>query len=266
MFLDLRTKEKEIVGRLYESLEIYGFRARILPIEKIKTLHDYSWRNYLSGRIPPRVNKLLDSIFPAKPSKVFGGARSVLLVSAGDSHHKVRFNWVKRSRGLTLPPSLEAYKKTEKDVKEILMRTFGDSGFNFVRAVLPLKIMSSYCAFLHYGTNKVAFVPRRKGTARLFAFYTDLPYEKETPGIYEILEELCSVSPVNGNVSTSESKFTVNETRLLLEGTPLNKFPDLTLQKIISTDLVFNYDKLPKLLWNLLKVKPADFWKIDNYS
>ncbi len=241
MFLDLRTKEKEIVGSLYNILETNGFAARVLPIEKIK------------------------ASFPVMPSKVFGRARSVLFVSAADGYNEVEFDWVRRSKRIILPPALQAYRQTEKRIKEILIKSFGMNGYNFVRAHLPLKLLSSYCNFLHYGSNEVAYTRYNKGTVRLFAYYTDLPYERETEDIYRILEELCSVSQASGSISPRVSKFTVNETRLLLESTPLNKFPGSTRQKFISSDLVYSYDRLPKLLWKLLKVKPADFWKIDDF-
>jgi hypothetical protein len=265
MFLDLRTKEKEIVGRLYNTLELYGFRGIILPIDKIKALHNSSWRNYLSGKIPPRVNRYLEFVFPVKPSKIFNGASSVLLVSAAAGYNEIRFDWVRKSRRMVLPPGFEAYRKTEKEIKKIMTDAFSGYGYNFVRAVWPLKLISSYCSFLRYGTNTVAYVPFKKSTSELFAFYTDLPFERGTSDIFTILRELCDIRPKNKQIQSRENTFTVNETRLLLESTPLNKIPETTRRKIISTDLIFIYDKLPKQLWYLLKVKPADFRKLGNY-
>lgn len=266
MFLDLRTKEKEIVGRLYSVLEGKGFTARILPLGKVKSLHDSSLRNYLNGKIPPRISKLLNSIFPANSSRMFDGARSVLLVSSTGNYNEIKFDWIRKSKPLVLPPALETYRNTEKDIKKILLETFAGSGYSFVRAVYPLKILSSICSFLRYGTNGAAYIPGRKNTVSLFAFYTDLPFERVTQNIYEVLEELCCVRNSNERVSRQGNEFSLIETRMLLESTPLNKIPGTTLHKIISSDLIFNYDRLPRMLWNFLKVKPEDFWKIDRIT
>jgi epoxyqueuosine reductase len=177
-------------GDLLKALAVRGYRARVVPIErltdleagikKLVSLGCWSSEFYDRGLAP---------FFNFDFERVLPGAKSMVVTAASQSPSRVLFG----RREVIIPPSY-MYHEIWEGTLAALTTIVAPERYKVARARVPMKLLAVRSGLALYGRNNISYVPGMGSFHRLGAFFTDMacePGEWRQPGVMKTCRTCC---------------------------------------------------------------------------
>lgn len=154
-------------------LEMHGFKAKIIPAERLKDLErDFS---AVLGR------DLIDSIvyksylkwFKFRRPEDIGDTNSIIILAMPRPMHRMWFNYKGKNTGVIIPPTYIHYRRTNRDVFKLLNKWMNPKKYRISAAWLPLKLLAVRSGLAKYGRNNIVYIGKWGSFYQLAGFYTD---------------------------------------------------------------------------------------------
>jgi epoxyqueuosine reductase len=163
----------EIAGLICSRLEQKGYRARVLPIERVAQLKQEIEEGLSQGRIDPGLYEKYLTYFKFDVAASLPGARSIIMTAAPQPQRRATFHFQGKMCSTIVPPTY--YHDTDNPIKEILNNILSSNGYQFGAGALPLKLLAVHSGMASYGKNNIAYAEGLGSFMRLRAFLSDMP-------------------------------------------------------------------------------------------
>jgi epoxyqueuosine reductase len=162
-----------------QELEQRGYRARIVPIARLRDLEHVIEEQRRAGPLAEEICGLLDSAFSFRTPDDMRQVASMIVVAAPQPLYDVVFHRQGKPVILEVPPTYLYYRDTVAGVGRLLADTFGGEGYHFARAAVPEKTLAAWSGLAQYGRNNITYTGEMGSYYRPVAFYSDLPCKED---------------------------------------------------------------------------------------
>ena len=153
------------------SLEAAGFRARIVPVGRLRDLeHEIQALRREIGIDPVLDRDYLSSFLFSSPADL-PHARSMIVVAAPQPQVDVTFQFRGNPVLLRIPPTYMHH--TDGQVEKALRKALKPAGCRSSRGHVPEKMLAVRSGLARYGKNNVSYVPEFGSFHRLAVFFSD---------------------------------------------------------------------------------------------
>lgn len=167
-----------IANDLYRSLDLHGYKSRVVSITRLKELREDIYERNHTGQFAP---ELFDERFKAFDFNVNTEnteARSIVIVAAPQPHIRLGINLGERRLSVIIPPTYSI--RIDGTVEQVLKGILEPHGYKIFRRSMPLKLLAVRSGLARYGRNNLAYVDGMGSYCRLLGFYTSLPISEST--------------------------------------------------------------------------------------
>ncbi|UCC44414.1 MAG: hypothetical protein JSU65_00345 [Candidatus Zixiibacteriota bacterium] len=161
-----------VAGDLLERLENMGWRAALVPVDRLRELRDELMGRHARGEFAPELWHERYSSFDFGVTTAATGARSILIVAASQPHVRLNVTLGRRRVPVLIPPTYST--RIDVEVESLLEEVLKPSGHSFFRRSLPLKLLAVHSGLARYGRNNLAYVDGMGSYCRLLGFCTRL--------------------------------------------------------------------------------------------
>jgi len=163
----------EPAGLICSRLAEKGYRARILPIERVPQLKHEIEGRLRRAEIDAALYEKYGTYFKSDTAASLPGANSIVITAAPQPQRKVTFHFNGQTYSAIIPPTY--YADTDDQIGDILEDVLNAKGYQLHRATLPLKLLAVRSGLAAYGKNNIAYVEGLGSFVRLRAFLSDMP-------------------------------------------------------------------------------------------
>ena len=163
----------EIAGLICSKLEESGYRARVLPIERVAQLKHEIEDGLSQGRIDAGLYEKYLTYFRFDVAASLPGARSIIITAAPQPQRKAAFHSNGHTYSGIIPPTY--YHDTDNSIRETLQNILSSSGYQLHPVVLPVKLLAVRSGMAEYGKNNITYAEGLGSFMRLRAFLSDMP-------------------------------------------------------------------------------------------
>ena len=164
---------EETAELICSKLEESGYRARVLPIERVAQLKHEIEGRLGRGEIDAQLYEKYLSGFKFDVTTNLPQIRSIIMTAAPQPQRKVVFPTNGQTYSAIIPPTY--YADTDDQIRDILENILNANGYQLHRAALPLKLLAVRSGLAAYGKNNIAYVKGLGSFVRLRAFLSDMP-------------------------------------------------------------------------------------------
>ncbi len=167
------------VDRLFEKIEIMGWKGRIVPAGHLDDLREAISDRHRRGLLDDRLyREQLDS-FTFYPPVDLPDTRSIVIVAVPTPQMRTIFRWQGREVPLVIPPTYVSYRPRTAQVQATLRQLLRQDGFRLAAPFLPLKTLAVRSGLAEYGRNNITYVNGMGSFLQLVAGFTDLPCDED---------------------------------------------------------------------------------------
>jgi epoxyqueuosine reductase len=165
--------DNEVMNVLSDRFADQGLKWRIVTADHLEELNEVIRGRYESGDIAEGVYREYLSDFDSSLPVELPGVCSIVIVASPQPKYEVGFTLNGRVHRFTIPPTYLHH--TDDEVDEILKGVLEPSGYGFLPARLPEKLLAVRSGLAGYGRNNITYIEGWGSFFRLRAYYTDLP-------------------------------------------------------------------------------------------
>ncbi len=183
---------------LISQLEERGYKARIVPIQRLHDLQEEIKSRYRQGLFDEQFYQEHLSSFTSSPPDDLPEARSLIVVALS----RPQFQLVFGSVTVLVPSHYLCWREAEKGLRDSLARILSPHGRRAVWARLPQKLLAVRSGLARYGKNNVCYVPGMGSYHRLATFYSDLVCQEDDWQGVQLMERCQNCSACIRNCPT----------------------------------------------------------------
>ncbi|MDI7274488.1 MAG: 4Fe-4S double cluster binding domain-containing protein [Anaerolineae bacterium] len=163
-----------VVTDLLARLEARGYRARVVPVERVSDLADSldAWRR--KGALDEWFDRRELRRLRFDPPEELPAPRSLIVASNPQPQVRLLFGSQGGHVPVTLPPTY-VWRGPDEQVRRAALEVLAPLGYTLIRAALPVKLLAVHSGLARYGRNNICYVPGFGTFHRLVAFWSDLP-------------------------------------------------------------------------------------------
>jgi epoxyqueuosine reductase len=150
-----------------------GFRASIVPLDRLRELHDEIEVHRKSGYIDPVLDEEYLQSFDQLPPPALPSAASLLIVAARQPRVRMTIERPGGSHPVMVPPTYS--NRVDNRLLALLSNELAPHGYNVAPAYVPKKLLAAKSGLAEYGKNNLAYIDGMGSYFRLMTFYSDLP-------------------------------------------------------------------------------------------
>jgi epoxyqueuosine reductase len=187
---------------LLSPMEERGYKGRIVSIQHLSDLQKEIEKHYKQGLLDEEFYQESFTWLTSNPPANLPEARSLIVVAIPQPQTRVTFTWNGETLPLLIPPTYVAYRKTNRQVEDLLVGILDPAGYRAVRAALPVKLLAVRSGLGAYGKNNICYVPEMGSFHRLVAFYSDFPCQEDNWQELQMMESCQNCSACLRNCPT----------------------------------------------------------------
>ena len=161
--------------RLTDLIEERGWKARIVPFERLADLQKEIRDRYEQGLIDETVYREQLGFLSFDPPADLPGARSIVIVAVPTPQIRIVFGWKDARVPLIVPPTYAGFRPRTKSVMADLEAWLQLEGCSLAKAQLPLKTLAVRSGLADYGRNNICYVPGMGSFLQFMCAFSDLP-------------------------------------------------------------------------------------------
>jgi epoxyqueuosine reductase len=162
-----------IGARLLKQLHYRGYKATLVPIERVKNLGSEINERQRAGQFAYELYRERYKYFEFDVTAANSGAKSIFIIAAPQPHVRMTITLGDECLPLVIPPTYST--RIDDKVERILKKALKPAGYDIFRRSLPLKLLAVRSGLARYGRNNLAYVEGMGSYCRLLGFYTGLP-------------------------------------------------------------------------------------------
>ena len=170
---------KQLIERLFHMIEERGWKARIVPIERLAALQEAIRGRYEQGFLNEAFYRNRLGLFSFDPPADLPGARSILIVAVPTPQMRIWFHWKGERVPVVLPPTYVGYTPRTESVQAVLAEWLEREGYRLAKVRLPLKTLAVCSGLAEYGRNNICYVPGMGSFLQLVGAFSDLPCDRD---------------------------------------------------------------------------------------
>ena len=173
----MNNHKKSLDLKLFSSLENLGFKAGLVSVKHLQEVRDAIEGSHKQGLIDDDLYREYFSGFDFTVPNVLSEAKSIIIVAAPVPALQVTFMRNGQPFQAIVPPT---YKHdTDQQVSDCIIDVLKPEGYQFVKGLLPKKLLAARSGLAKYGKNNIAYVDDMGSYHRLTSFITDAPLPGE---------------------------------------------------------------------------------------
>ena len=169
----------DMVQALDLQLAERSYQGRLMSVQHLDTLQTEVQAHYQSGLFDEEFYQECLTAFAFTLPGDLPDARSLLVVAVPRPQTRLIFTWNQDRVSVLVPPTYLHWRKTVKQVEEVVMGVLGQHGYRLAPAVLPKKLLAVHSGLGAYGRNNICYVDGMGSFHQLVAFYSDLPCQED---------------------------------------------------------------------------------------
>lgn len=164
--------------KVFQLIEGRGYQGRIIPIQHLYDLQKGIEAHYREGSFDEVFYQECLTGFDFNPPETVPEIRSLIVIAVKQPQVRFAFTWNGKQKPVIVPPTYLHWRKTDRDVEELLTGILQAEGYSVVQAELPKKLLAVCSGLAVYGRNNITYVAGMGSFHRLVSFYSDLPWEE----------------------------------------------------------------------------------------
>jgi epoxyqueuosine reductase len=174
---------------LHQKLQARGYAARIAPIARLRDLEEDIQTRYERGMFDADFYKERLTGFDFSSPEEMPGAKSVIVLAVPSPQTGAVFHRHGKAHTLILPPTYVGYATLPAKMEALLNGILNPLRYRALKAGrFPLKPLAVRSGLAEYGRNNITYVKGMGSFHHLFAFYSDLPCERDAWRAMEMLK------------------------------------------------------------------------------
>jgi len=162
-----------------QSLEMHGYRGRVVSIHRLRALQEEIRDRYERGLLDEDLYQTYLAKFDSQSPQNIANARSLIVVAYGDPPVRITFGWKGKGVQLFVPPTYLNADAKDLEVGRVLTELLGPEGYHLSQVVVPKKLLAVRSGLARYGKNNITFVEGLGSFHRLVVFCSDYPCEED---------------------------------------------------------------------------------------
>ena len=164
---------------LISQLDGQGYKSRIVPIHRLKHLHQTIQEQHDKGLLNKELYELYFSRFSANPPADFADARSLIIVSSLDPPTRFTLQYNGKILHAIVPPTYLHGQKKIDQARSTIANLLSPHGHRVLKVTVPNKLLAVCSGLAKYGKNNIAYVEGFGSFHRLTAFCSDLSCDND---------------------------------------------------------------------------------------
>jgi len=154
-------------------LKKHGFKARVVPAERLKELESDFNAVLDRGLINRQVYKSYLKWFKFMGPEDTGDTNSIIILAMPRPMHRLWFSYKDKNTGVIIPPTYMHYRRTNRDIFKLLKKWMNSVKYSLSMARLPLKLLAVRSGLAKYGRNNIAYIEKWGSFYQLIGFYSN---------------------------------------------------------------------------------------------
>jgi len=173
------TNKKNLVQEFYKSLEMKGYKGKIVSAKNIPELQQAIPKFNQQKLLDPEFYEEYKSYFEFKPDVEFSEIKSLFIISVPVPQFEAIFHWNNKEISLIIPPTYLYGLKITNQIIELISEILEPTEYKVAYARLPQKTLAVRCGLAEYGRNNITYVPGMGSFHRLTTLYSDFPTNED---------------------------------------------------------------------------------------